>query len=239
MKSFGKKIQYLFDEYKHLLLTLYFLIYMPWFAFVEKTVTKHFHVIHMKIDDYIPFCEYFIVPYLLWFFYIAVVYIYMALTNKKDFGKMCAFLYTGMTIFLIVSTIYPNGHFLRPDSFERDNIFTQLCAWLYQTDTSTNIFPSIHVFNSVGVHLAIIYNDKLKKNKFICISSAILMVSIVLSTVLLKQHSLFDVITALGLAAILHQLIYARNSEKVRAKADSKVRIPQKANASQKELPQI
>ena len=82
----------------------------------------------MEIDDYIPFCEYFIVPYLLWFFYIAAVVLYIAFKEKQDFGKMCAFLYTGMTIFLIVSKVFPNGHFLRPSSFENDNIFTQLCT---------------------------------------------------------------------------------------------------------------
>ena len=157
---------------------------------------------------------------------------------------MCAFLYTGMTIFLIVSTIYPNGHFLRPDSFEKDTIFTQLVGWLYQTDTSTNIFPSIHVFNSVSVHLAVIYNEKLKKNKVICASSFILMISIVLSTVFLKQHSMFDMITALGLCLVLHQLIYARGYEKVPVQTKAEVSLsPSKSNAKQKYnekgLPQI
>jgi hypothetical protein len=71
----------------------------------------------MKIDDYIPFCEIFIVPYLLWFAYIGVVVVYIAFANKTDFKKMCMVLYTGMTIFLIVSTLYPNGHLLRPTSF--------------------------------------------------------------------------------------------------------------------------
>jgi membrane-associated phospholipid phosphatase len=130
-------------------------------------------------------------------------------------------LYTGMTIFLIVSTVYPNGHLLRPTSFPRDNIFTQLIAMLYETDTSTNIFPSIHVYNSVAAHFAIIYNEKLKKKKWICVSSAVLMVSIVMSTVLLKQHSVFDIITALILVIIMQQLVYVRVWEKVPRTASS------------------
>ena len=59
------------EKNKHGLLLLYFAIYLPWFAHLEKTVTTHFHVIHVALDDYIPFCEYFIIPYLLWFAYIA------------------------------------------------------------------------------------------------------------------------------------------------------------------------
>lgn len=226
MTDFKNTIQNIYQKYKHLLLLLYFPFYLVWFAYLEKTVTKHFHVIHMDIDDYIPFCEYFIVPYLLWFAYIAVVIVYMGLKDKKEFQNMCAFLFTGMTIFLIVSTIYPNGHMLRPTSFERDNIFTQLCAMLYQTDTATNLFPSIHVYNSIGVHLALIHSEKTKNRKGICLASAVLMVSIILSTVFLKQHSMFDLITGLALAIIVNFFVYIRSWEKAKELANErKVRL--------------
>lgn len=226
MTDFKNTIQNIYQKYKHLLLLLYFPFYLVWFAYLEKTVTKHFHVIHMDIDDYIPFCEYFIVPYLLWFAYIAVVIVYMGLKDKKEFQNMCAFLFTGMTIFLIVSTIYPNGHMLRPTSFERDNIFTQLCAMLYQTDTATNLFPSIHVYNSIGVHLALIHSEKTKNRKGICLTSAVLMVSIILSTVFLKQHSMFDLITGLVLAIIVNFFVYIRSWEKAKELANErKVRL--------------
>ena len=202
-----------YHNYKHMLLLLYFPIYLAWFAFLEQTVTTHFHVIHMDIDDHIPFCEYFIVPYLLWFAYIAVVIVYMGFQDKSAFYKMCAFLFTGMTIFLIVSTVYPNGHMLRPVAFERDNIFTQLCAMLYQTDTATNLFPSIHVYNSIGVHLAIANSEKTKHNKVVRLGSGILMASIILATVFLKQHSMFDVITAFLTAIVMYLLVYVRSWE--------------------------
>ena len=44
-----------YEKYKHLWILLYFFVYMAWFNYVEKTVTTHFHVIHVPIDDYIPF----------------------------------------------------------------------------------------------------------------------------------------------------------------------------------------
>ena len=227
MHKLGATLKSLFAKYKYLLLLLYFPIYLVWFRHVEKTITTNFHVIYMKIDDYIPFCEVFIVPYLLWFAYIGVVVSYIALTDKADFKKMCIVLYTGMTVFLIVSTVYPNGHLLRPTTFPRDNIFTQAIAKLYETDTSTNIFPSIHVYNSVSAHFAIIYNEKLKKKKWICIGSAILMVSIVMSTVLLKQHSVFDIITALALVIIMQQLVYVRVWEKFPRTSSQKLNSPE------------
>ncbi len=196
---------------------MYFPIYLAWFAFLEENVTTHFHVIHMAIDDFIPFCEYFIVPYLLWFFYIAVVIVYMGFRDKEEFKRMCMFLFTGMTIFLIVSTVYPNGHLLRPTEFARDNFFTDLVKGLYGVDTATNIFPSIHVYNSIGVHLAIIHSHTTKNRMGVRAVSAILMTSIVLSTVFLKQHSVFDVITGLILAAVLYLIVYVRNWETAKA----------------------
>lgn len=214
-----KKLLYNFwNSNKHFMLMLYFPVYLIWFAFLEKNVTSHFHVIHMKIDDYIPFCEYFIVPYLLWFTYIAVVIVYVGFTDKSEYFRMCAFLFTGMTLFLIVSTVYPNGHLLRPTSFENDNIFTQLVAKLYETDTATNLFPSIHVYNSIGVHLAIAHSEKTKNNKVVRLASGILMVSIILATVFLKQHSVFDVLTAFLTAYIVYLVVYIRNIDNFRAK---------------------
>ncbi len=220
-----------YNKYKHFGILSYFLVYLLWFSYVEKNVTTHFHVIHMKIDDLIPFCEYFIIPYLLWFLFVAWGVLYMGFHNKKDFYRLCTVLFTGMTIFLIISTLYPNGHFLRPYYFSRHNIFTMLCELLYQTDTPTNLFPSIHVYNSLAVWFAIINNDTLKKKKTLCFLSFILTSSIILATVFLKQHSVFDVITAFLLAGIMYQLVYvrsaARTSKQTNKKLESKKSLSQ------------
>ena len=68
---FMKKLKELFKKYNHVWVLLYALIYMPWFTYLERHVTTDFYLIHSPLDDYIPFVEYFIVPYLLWFVYLA------------------------------------------------------------------------------------------------------------------------------------------------------------------------
>ena len=209
--TFQQKTYAFCQKYKHSLLLLYLLLYLPWFTYLEKTVTKHFHVIHMPIDDKIPFIEYFIVPYLLWFAYVAAAVLYFLLKNKYAFYKLCAFLFVGMTVFLVISTVYPNGHYLRPSVFERDNIFVDLVKGLYLADTPTNLFPSIHVYNSIGVNIAIWRCQDFKKKKFIRYGSAILMISIVLSTMFLKQHSVFDVITGIVFSAFMYTVVYTRD----------------------------
>lgn len=196
-------------QYKHGFISIaYIIFYLIWFACIEKAVVHPKRLIHMKADDYIPFCEYFVIPYLLWFVYVAGTVVYFLLKNRQDYYRLCTFLYTGMTIFLIISTLWPNGHHLRPHAFESENIFTLLVSGLYRADTPTNLWPSIHVYNSIGVHIAVLQNAKLRRNKTVHISSLILCVSIILSTVFLKQHSLFDVITAFIMAAIMYLIVY-------------------------------
>ncbi len=199
------------ERNKHIILQAYFLIYLPWFAYVERTVTTHFHVIHVALDDYIPFCEYFIIPYFLWFAYVAAGIVYFYWKNKDEYFRLCAMLFTGMTLFLIISTLYPNGHYLRPVTFERQNIFTALVAWLYKTDTATNLFPSIHVYNSIAINMAVWHADNFKKKPVVRIASAVLMVSIILSTMFLKQHSVFDVATGIILAVFMYMLVYSKS----------------------------
>ena len=200
-------------KYHHLWWQLYWLIYLPWFAYLEKTVTKQFHVIHMAIDDYIPFCEYFVIPYFLWFAYVAIGIIYFALKNKEEYYNLCKILFFGMTVFLVVSTFCPNGHYLRPSTFARDNIFVDMVRKLYAMDTATNLFPSIHVYNSIVVNAVIWHCKDFKKNHIIRYFSGILMISIVLSTMFLKQHSIFDVITGILLAHATIHFFYHTKAE--------------------------
>lgn len=203
------------EKNKHGLLLLYFLIYLPWFGHLEQTVTTHFHVIHVALDDYIPFCEYFIIPYLLWFGYVAWGIGYFFLKNKDEYFRLCMMLFTGMTIFLVISTIYPNGHYLRPTSFEHNNIFVHMVRWLYSNDTATNLFPSIHVYNSIAINIAVWHAENFKKNKAVRFGSALLMISIILSTMFLKQHSVFDVVTGIIMAVFMYMFVYVGSPARI------------------------
>jgi membrane-associated phospholipid phosphatase len=180
---------------------------MIWFTWLEERHIWKYQIIHVFMDDYIPFCELFIVPYFLWFLYVPAVVLYLAANNKDEYYRNAIFLCIGMTVFLLVSTFFPNGHHLRPSVMPRDNIFTQLVALLYRTDTSTNLWPSIHVYNSIGAHIAF-RRSELGKNKVLRFASFFLCVSIILATVFLKQHSVFDMVTAFVMAGALYAVVY-------------------------------
>lgn len=162
-----KKLKYFCTKYGHAVpLLVYMVIYLVWFGWLEKNNTKNYWVIHMPADDYIPFCEVFVIPYLLWFVYVAAVVIYLFLNDKQEYYKACGFLFTGMTLFLMISTFWPNGHNLRPAAIPRDNVFTELISILWRADTPTNLWPSIHVFNSMGAHFGITHCQKLMTSKW-------------------------------------------------------------------------
>lgn len=203
-----------YNKYKHAIpMLLYMAVYLIWFAWLEKTNVKNYQIIHVAPDDYIPFCEVFVIPYLLWFVYVAAVVIFLFFKNKQDYSKACTFLCAGMTVFLVISTLWPNGHDLRLTEMPRDNCFTRLVSFLWKTDTPTNLWPSIHVFNSMGAHFAVMRNQELasmKHGKMIRIASGILAVSIILSTMLIKQHSVFDVSTGILMGTVMYAVVYRR-----------------------------
>lgn len=202
-------------KYKHAWVFSYILIYLPWFMYLEKHVTRNYHVIHSAIDDKIPFVEYFIVPYLLWFVFIAAVFLYFFFTDVEGFYKLAKLMFTGMTIFLIISTLMPNGLNLRPVFFERDNIFIDMVRMLYRADTPTNVLPSLHVFNSIGACIAIYHSEALKKHRVVSWGAYILAGLIILATMFLKQHSIIDVMAAFLMAYTLYQFVYETNRKKV------------------------
>lgn len=199
----------LWEKYRHGWVFLYIFIYLPWFFYLEEHVTTKYHLIHSTLDDKIPFIEYFIIPYTLWFAFIAVTIGYFFFFGEKsEFYRLIILLFSGMTIFLIISTIYPNGLQLRPETFVRDNFCVDMVKQLYAVDTSTNVLPSIHVFNSLGAYIAISHCNTLKKHRWVQIITLLLTISIVLSTMFLKQHSVIDVIAAFIMAGILYLIVY-------------------------------
>lgn len=205
------------SKYGHAWILSYFAIYLACFCYLEQTVQKKFHIITYPIDLAIPFCEYFIIPYMLWFVYVAFGVGYFFFRNKQDYYKLCVFLFSGMTVFLFVSAVYPNGHYLRPSEFAHDNWCTKMVEWLYETDTSTNLFPSIHVYNSLGIHIALKRSMCFEHKKISKAASCILCWLIILSTMFLKQHSVFDVLTAFGMAAVMYYFVYSQSYQKVLA----------------------
>lgn len=203
------------NQYKHVLLLLYFPAYLAAFSYLESVTPGRIHIISFPLDKYIPFVEVFIIPYLLWFVYMGVTGIYFLFFEKENFCRLMYFGMIGMTTFLLVSWLYPNGLAIRPDSFSRDNIFIRLTEYVYSVDTATNVLPSIHVFNSVAMCVAFRESDRLKNSRMVQRVSFTVTVLIILSTMFVKQHSVIDVLAGLFLSYIAYELVYGGRAVRI------------------------
>lgn len=186
---------------------IYAVIYLVWFNYIETRRVIHYTEMHTSLDDMIPFLEIFVIPYIFWFFFIAFCTAFPLLKyEKEDYWRFIIFLGTGMTLFLVISTIFPTIQYLRPTHFERTNIFTKLVSIFYKYDTPTNVFPSMHVYNAIGGAFSITYSKRFSKGWKIFSHFASL--SIVLSTMFIKQHSVIDVVSGIALALIMYYVVY-------------------------------
>ncbi len=220
-----------FQRYKYLLWLLYIPAYFISFFALEKRNDVAFHYIHSSIDDSIPFCEYFIIPYYLWFAFIFVSVGLFIIFDFEGFKKLAWFLALGMTAFIIICYFWPNALQLRPSTADlaKDNICAKIVKYLYKTDTPTNVFPSIHVYNTLCVAIAILKSKLPKKHPLVTVFVVILSTLIIAATVFLKQHSIIDVIGAFGMALLFYLPIYLPGDlKKLRErKADKKKSKPQ------------
>ncbi len=187
-------------------MAFYLVFYLSVFHWLEANITVPEVWVHCRLDDLIPFCKYAVIPYFAWFVWIPFTLFYLLWkAPRADFWRLCLPLFAGMTIALAVYVVVPNGLDLRPYRVYGSDFFARTVRQLYATDTATNVCPSIHVFNSVTLMMAYyrsrIFDEPCRR--WMRPAAAVLCVSIIASTVLLKQHSCIDVVLGILLALVL------------------------------------
>ena len=187
-------------------MAFYLVFYLSVFHWLEANITVPEVWVHCRLDDLIPFCKYAVIPYFAWFVWIPFTLFYLLWkAPRADFWRLCLPLFAGMTIALAVYVVVPNGLDLRPYRVYGSDFFARTVRQLYATDTATNVCPSIHVFNSVTLMMAY-YRSRIfdePRHRWMRPAAAVLCVSIIASTVLLKQHSCIDVVLGILLALVL------------------------------------
>ena len=74
-------------KYKHFLpVVVYGIFFLKCFQYLETHITKGYHLIHTPFDDMVPFCEFFVIPYFMWFGFIAWSVLYFGLCNSYGYG---------------------------------------------------------------------------------------------------------------------------------------------------------
>ena len=201
MVKWCAKHPYLFSIY-------YFIFYLSFFKLCEVFITTPVWVVHSSIDDMIPFNPIGIIPYFLWFPWIAAtILILLRKGPRKEYVQSCLTMYIGMTLILIFYCIVPNGLNLRPAVIPGKDFLSSLVQWIYNNDSPLNVCPSLHVYVSVCMDLAWTHSSLLEDKKWVRILLHVLDLSICIGVMLVKQHSIIDVITGLILAVLIDLLV--------------------------------
>lgn len=203
IKNLGARIKS--NAYR--LTVLYFAFHI-FFYYLFQNIDLKYKYIHSPLDDIIPFCEYFVVPYLIWFLYLAAGILFFMFNSKKDYLRLVLFTFVGLLMCVLICLLFPTAINFRPESFERDNIFIRLVLFIYSIDTPTNVCPSMHCFAAIGINIAVFKSEFFKKRYFLKALSAVIMLLICLSTVFIKQHSILDFFAAIGLSVIMYVFAY-------------------------------
>jgi len=186
--------------------------YLLGFFLMEALVPADcdYFVCWLPLDDRIPFLEFFVIPYVLWYPFLFGTGMLLLLRDIPEMKRYVWFMIIGFGLTMLFCVLFPNGQNLRPEAFPRENVFTRMIAGLYAADTNTNVLPSMHVIGSVAAAIAVCRS---KPNRRWRVPAVILAVLISVSTVLIKQHSVLDVFVGLALCIPLWFLIYYRKKE--------------------------
>lgn len=205
-------------QFRHLFLLLFWPVFGILFALVEKDV---FHPTYTPIwcplDDVIPFCEWFMIPYMFWFVFLVGMHLYLLLFDIPAFRRFQYFVYVTYGVTMLVYILYPTSQELRPPEFARDNFLTRFIESFYAFDTNTNVCPSLHVAGSMAVGFAAWdtkrFQTPLWRTLFMGMA---LLISI--STVFVKQHSILDVFWAMVLCVLAYIVVYKIPWDKLRGR---------------------
>lgn len=191
--------------------TLWLPPYLLLFVALEQMPMGAYWATQLPVDARIPFCEWFVIPYCLWYPLLVAVGLYLLLRDRAAFRRYMLFLAATFLLSELLWFLLPNGQDLRPPAFSRENPLTALVAGLYRVDTNTNVFPSVHVVGSIGAALAVWDCRALERRRGLRMGTAALAALICVSTLFIKQHTVLDVVGGLLLGGLAARPIYRRS----------------------------
>ena len=197
-------------RFSHLKLLGSWLFYFSMYFITENLIpAERCHPIHCALDDLIPFNEFFAIFYVGWYFLIFGSLLYTFLYKIENFRRLQIYIIVTQAVAMTCYVLWPSRQDLRPEVFARDNVLTQLMAFIYSFDTSTGVCPSLHVGYSLGV-LSVAWKDKDVPGW----GKALLLfvvIMICLAVCFVKQHSVLDVLAALPLCLLAECITFGKS----------------------------
>ena len=200
-------------EYSHLKLLLAWAGYFLAYFLTERLIpAESCTPIWCPLDDRIPFCEWFVIPYVGWYLLIIGSLLYFGLYNPDNFRKLMKYIITTQVVAVVIYAVFPNRQDLRPEVFPRENILTAIMGAIYSFDTNTGVCPSLHVAYSLGIASTWLREDSAAR--WVKILIVIFAILVWISTAFVKQHSVLDGIAAIPVCMLAEYLVFFRKRRK-------------------------
>ena len=194
-------------QFSHLKLLGGWILYFILYFLTENLIPpEKCTSIHIWLDDVIPFCEWFLIPYVLWYGLIAFSLGYFALYNIDSFKKLSKYIFITQMVAMAIYILFPSRQDLRPEVFPRENFLTWCIGLIYSFDTSTGVCPSLHVAYSLGIASVWLREKGVKVIWKVLL--VVLVILICLSTMFIKQHSAMDFFAAMPVCALAEILVF-------------------------------
>jgi len=164
------------------------------------------HPVHIWLDDWIPFSEWFFIPYAFWYGLVVFSLGYFLLYNVDSFKRLQTYIIVTQVLAMLCYILYPTRQDLRPEVFANDNFLTRCVSSLYAFDTNTGVCPSLHVAYSLG--LASVWTKEKGSHPLWRGFVVFAVVMICLSTMFIKQHSALDLFAAIPVGLVAEAFVY-------------------------------
>ena len=188
-------------RFSHLLLLLGWVVYFVLYFLTENLIpVEKCTPVHCWLDDVIPFCEWFVIPYVGWYLLIVASLLYFALYNVANFRRLQIFIMVTQAVAMVIYIAFPTRQDLRPEVLPRDNFLTDIIGLLYTADTNTGVCPSLHCAYSIGI--ASVWLKEKSVTWRLKTFVVVFVVLVCLSTMFIKQHSAVDFFAALPVCVL-------------------------------------
>lgn len=200
-------------QYKHLLLLFGWVGYFILYFLTENLIpVENCYPVHSQLDDIIPFCEWFVIPYVGWYFLIIISLLYFALYNIENFKNLQKYIIITQVIAIIIYIVFPTRQDLRPLKFESNNLLTDLVGIIYSADTNTGVCPSLHVAYSLGIASTWLREKSATKTTKAIIVFVVILIC--LSVAFIKQHSVMDIYAAIPVCLFAEWFVFRKRKFK-------------------------
>lgn len=185
---------------------LYFPVYLLLFYWVEHAITGNYWGSWCILDDWIPFVDGFVFAYVMWYPLMVGMTLWLLVRDRRAFLRYGWTVIIGLTASIAIFFILPSGQNLRPETVPGSGLAAMLVRAIYAMDTNTNVFPSMHVVGTLAAMVASFDTPSISRRARGCIVG--LGVLINASTVLIKQHSVLDILAGIALFALVYLTVY-------------------------------